>query len=135
MPDPSGVQGPSEATQALAATSDVQLIAELRDALVAVAFCGDAWFATLPREVERYDRPRVELLGALRLELVLAGPAATTEQLAALAEPIINPYWLSGREPAASLAEAVEALRHLTMHRLPAVRAARAEVGRWRSDR
>jgi hypothetical protein len=43
----------------------------------------------------------------------------------------INPYWLRGREPTSSLAEAVEALRHLTMHRLPAVRAARAETDRW----
>lgn len=131
MPDLFAYGGPRDATRTLAATSDVQLAEDIRDALIAVALCGDAWLATLSHSPERYDCQRADLLGAVRHELILAGSAGTVDQLAALAAPILNPYWPTSHGPAASLAEAVEVLRHVVMHRLPAVRAARTEIERW----
>jgi hypothetical protein len=122
--------GPIDGRRQLAAVDDAELATEVREALIAVVLWGDAWRATLPRTVERYDRSRVALLDALRIELCLASKAATVEQLAALAAPIINPFWPGSTDLAATLGEAVEALRYLVMHRLSHIRAelARSEA-------
>jgi hypothetical protein len=74
-------------TRRLASVSDVALAAEIREALIAVLLCGDAWRAVLPSTPERQDRARVEILAALRTGLVLAGPAASVDELAGMAGP------------------------------------------------
>jgi hypothetical protein len=112
----------------LASVSDVALIAEIREALIAVLLCGDAWLAVLPSTPKRQDRARAELLAALRDGLVLAGPAASVDELADMAGPVLNRFWPGAAGAAGSLAESVEMLRVVVMHRLAHVRAARAEA-------
>ncbi|GAA4244364.1 hypothetical protein [Dactylosporangium darangshiense] len=115
-------------TRRLASVSDAALVAEIREALIAVLWCGDAWRAVLPSTAERQDRARVELLAALREGLILAGPAASMHELAVMAAPVLNPFWPGSAGAAAALAESVEMLRVVVMHRLPHIRAARAEA-------
>ncbi|MFD0575213.1 hypothetical protein [Dactylosporangium darangshiense] len=118
-------------TRRLASVSDVALAAEIRTVLIAVLLCGDAWLAVLPSTPERQDRARVEILAALRDQLVLAGPTAAVDELAALAAPVLNRFWPTSAGAAGPLAESVEMLRAVVMHRLAHVRAARAEATGW----
>ncbi|GAA4263770.1 hypothetical protein [Dactylosporangium darangshiense] len=118
-------------TRSLASVSDVALVAEVREALIAVLLCGDAWLAVLPNTTERQDRARVEILAALREGLVLAGPAASVHELAVMAAPVLNRFWPGSAGAAGALAESVEMLRVAVMHRLAHIRAARAEAAGW----
>jgi len=122
---------PSDYERMMAAITDTALVAEVRDAITAVGWCFDAWWADARKVATTYDTKRAKLVVAVRAQIRDLGAHAPAAALCDAARPLLGEFWPQSPGAAAALDEAMEAMRRTVMSRAPAVLAARAKVVAW----
>lgn len=123
------LNGPDEISRELARIDDEQLTLDLRDALGALGYLADIWWAQVGPTASSVQRRGQQAIADARDGVALLGGNATLDELARIVHPLLGDYF-----DTPDLNAAVDAIRDVTMHRWSMIKRAREEMATWKAN-